>query len=147
MTNSNTVSLPFSEKNSDPFLRKCNSTFMAFFNKTRPYDFSTRTYLSIIFTANQLHNSPENISRMLVESGLRAGLTAFPDKFIDYIKDRSNKNNHPIRCLTPAQKALINHWQTPKIQVHYISQKHNSKPSPIPKRRSMHHQITGPKIR
>ena len=106
-------SIPYPNMDTDPFLLRCNGTFMTYFHNIKSDDPAFKTYCAIHFAAEELHNSAENIARMLVEIGLRAPIEAFPKSFTNYIEEKQDRERWDLNGLTTAQKELASLWQEP----------------------------------
>ena len=134
-------SIPYPNMDTDPFLLRCNRTFMTYFHNIKSDDPGFKTYCAIHMTAEALNNSAENISRMLVEIGLRAPIEAFPKSFTSYIQDKKSKAKWDRSGTTSAQKELAHIWQQPDENWHFKNYdtaiKSQTKQT-IPRQKSLH---------
>lgn len=111
--------IPYPKADTDPFLLRCNGVFMTYFHNIKSDDPAFKTYCAIHFAAEELHNSAENIARMLVEIGLRAPIEAFPKSFTTYIQEKQDKEKWDLNGLTTSQKELADIWQQPDEKWHF----------------------------
>ncbi|MAS87082.1 MAG: hypothetical protein CMH30_03770 [Micavibrio sp.] len=67
---------------------------------------------SLQFTADMMGASDEHITKVLVECGLRAPRSAFPQSFLAHIDQALVKDDHEYGAATPEMKDLAAHWHS-----------------------------------
>lgn len=94
------------------FAQECYMKFMRHMNRIKGSDMDRRVLRAIQFTADMTDNSTAHIAQLLVEMGLRAPQSAFPQDFLAHMDERRGKPAWALGAPTKSQIELDKFWAT-----------------------------------
>lgn len=108
-------SLPVLDAAADTLAQHFWSQFMHEFQRQREMNPETRILAAISATAQRTRSTPEAVARTLVESGLCAGRSSFPEAFVAQLESRRARPKWDIDAITLRQRELLDFWSRPSM--------------------------------
>lgn len=104
------IELPLPPENKSEFDMAVYAKFMRHLRCVPNSRAEIKLLSSMLFTADMMGTSDEHIAKVLVECGMRAPRSAFPDAFLNHIDQSLMRDDHSVGAASNDYKALASHW-------------------------------------